>query len=186
MKGGDHAASWDIHHDDGPILHRNKAQLPIASDGNSLCSTRSDSGCEVRALAREAGRSGPDTSVILLWLPGGPPHMETYDMKPDAPSEYRGDFKPIKTNVPGIDVCEHLPQLAKCADKYSLVRSVAHKFAVPVDHDIPSKVIERYKLDVDRTLIRENLRRTPEKRLRALQKMQKVATEVRRAGRSRR
>ena len=67
-----------------------------------------------------------------------------------------------------------------------IVDSVAHKFAVPVDHDIPSKVIERYKLDVDRTLIRENLRRTPEKRLRALQKMQKVATEVRRAGRSRR
>src|SRR5215475_10283261 len=51
----------------------------------------------------------PDTAVILIWLPGGPPHMEMYDMKPDAPAEYRGDFKPIRTNVPGIEVCEHLP-----------------------------------------------------------------------------
>jgi hypothetical protein len=74
-------------------------------------------------------RSDPDTSVILLWLPGGPPHMETYDMKPDAPAEYRGDFRPIKTNVPGIDVCEHLPMHAKVADKFSLVRSIAHNFA---------------------------------------------------------
>ena len=53
--------------------------------------------------------SGPDTAVIFIWLPGGPPHMEMYDMKPDAPAEYRGDFRPIRTNVPGIDVCEHLP-----------------------------------------------------------------------------
>src|SRR5204862_5546595 len=61
--------------------------------------------------------------------PGGPPHQDTFAMTPDAPAEYRGAFKPIRTNVPGIDVCEHLPQLAKCADKYSLIRSVAHKFA---------------------------------------------------------
>ena len=67
----------------------------------------------LRARAREAGRTVPDTSVIFLWLPGGPPHMETYDMKPDAPAEYRGDFRPIRTNVPGIDVCEHLPLHAK-------------------------------------------------------------------------
>jgi hypothetical protein len=50
-------------------------------------------------------------------------------MKPDAPAEYRGAFNPIKTNVPGIDICEHLPQLAKCADKFSIIRSIAHKFA---------------------------------------------------------
>lgn len=55
--------------------------------------------------------------------------METYDMKPDAPEEYRGEFRPIHTNVPGIDVCEHLPLHAKCADKYTLVRSVAHEFS---------------------------------------------------------
>src|SRR6266446_5720146 len=81
-----------------------------------------------RAAARQTGPSVPDTSVILLWLPGGPPHMETYDMKPDAPEEYRGDFRPVHTNVPGIDICEHLPLHAKLADKFTLIRSIAHNF----------------------------------------------------------
>ncbi len=67
-------------------------------------------------LRAKDGTSTPDTSVILIWLPGGPPHMETYDMKPDAPIEYRGDFRPIKTVVPGVDVCEHLPLHAKIAE----------------------------------------------------------------------
>jgi hypothetical protein len=70
-----------------------------------------------------------DTAVILLWLPGGPPHMETYDMKPNAPSEYRGAFKPIRTNVPGIDVCELLPLHATHAHRFSLIRSIHHNFA---------------------------------------------------------
>lgn len=70
-----------------------------------------------------------DPAVIFVWLPGGPPHQDTFDMKPDAPVEYRGAYKPIATNVTGIQICEHLPQLAKVADKYSLIRSVAHKFA---------------------------------------------------------
>jgi hypothetical protein len=83
----------------------------------------------IRATAAESGRGAPDTSVILVWLPGGPPHMETYDMKPDAPVEYRGIFSPIKTNVGGIEVCELLPLHAKCADKYVLIRSVSHEFA---------------------------------------------------------
>jgi hypothetical protein len=84
----------------------------------------------LRAQAPAAQRPvAPDTSVIFIWLPGGPPHMETYDLKPDAPSEYRGDFRPIHTNVPGIDVCELMPLHARCADKYVLVRSVAHTFA---------------------------------------------------------
>jgi hypothetical protein len=82
-----------------------------------------------RAAAKEAGHAVPDTSVIFLWLPGGPPHMETYDMKPDAPSEYRGDFKPIRTRVSGLDVCELLPLHARCADKFALIRSIAHNHA---------------------------------------------------------
>ncbi|MCA8996484.1 MAG: DUF1501 domain-containing protein [Planctomycetaceae bacterium] len=81
-------------------------------------------------MRAEAGQStDPETSVIFIWLPGGPPHMETYDMKPEAPSDYRGDFRPIPTNLPGLDVCELLPMHAQCADKYSIIRSVAHKFA---------------------------------------------------------
>ncbi len=70
-----------------------------------------------------------DPAVIFVWLPGGPPHQDTLDMKPDAPVEFRGAYKPIHTNVPGIDICEHMPQLAKVADKYSVIRSVAHTFS---------------------------------------------------------
>src|SRR5262245_25732245 len=83
----------------------------------------------LRARAREAGRTVPETSVIFLWLPGGPPHMETYDLKPDAPAEYRGDFRPVRTVVPGLDVCEHLPRHARVADRFTLIRSIAHSFA---------------------------------------------------------
>ncbi|MFO0797010.1 MAG: DUF1501 domain-containing protein [Gemmataceae bacterium] len=70
-----------------------------------------------------------DPAVIFVWLPGGPPHQDTFDMKPDAPEEYRGAYRPVRTNVPGIDVCEHLPRLATMADKYALIRSVSHRFA---------------------------------------------------------
>ncbi len=80
-------------------------------------------------LRLTAGQTEPDTSVILIWLPGGPPHMETYDLKPDAPAEYRGEFRPIKTVVPGLDVCELLPLHARVADRFTILRSIAHTFA---------------------------------------------------------
>ena len=83
----------------------------------------------LRADAKHSRQATLDTSVIFIWLPGGPPHMETYDMKPDAPEDYRGIFRPIHTNVSGIDVCELMPMHAKIADKYTLIRSVAHGFA---------------------------------------------------------
>jgi hypothetical protein len=65
-------------------------------------------------------------AVIVLWAHGGPSHLETYDLKPDAPSGTRSLFKPIATNVPGIDICELLPKHARIADKFTLLRSVAH------------------------------------------------------------
>ncbi len=71
--------------------------------------------------------------LICVWLGGGPPHTDMFDMKPDAPAEYRGEFKPIKTNVPGIDVCELMPGLAKHADKYTIIRSVT-TMNKPGDH----------------------------------------------------
>jgi hypothetical protein len=80
-------------------------------------------------LRASDGHTSSDTSVILVWLPGGPPHMETYDLKPDAPAEYRGDFRPVRTVVPGIDICEHLPLHTRVADKFTLIRSIAHNFA---------------------------------------------------------
>src|SRR5262245_17089410 len=79
--------------------------------------------------AAPAGDPTAENAVIFVWLPGGPPHMEMYDLKPDAPAEYRGDFRPIHTNVPGIDISEHLPMHARVADKYTIIRSIAHTFS---------------------------------------------------------
>jgi hypothetical protein len=63
-------------------------------------------------------------AVIMIFLPGGPSHQDMFDLKMDAPSEIRGEFKPISTNVPGIQICEHLPQVAKLMDKMVLIRSI--------------------------------------------------------------
>ena len=68
-------------------------------------------------------------SVILLWQQGGPSHLETYDLKPEAVTDIRGPFNPISTNVPGLDVCELLPMHAKVADKFTLIRSCSHNWA---------------------------------------------------------
>ena len=67
-----------------------------------------------------------DTAVILLWLDGGPSHLDTYDMKPDAPADFRGIWRPIKTNVSGIEFSELFPKQAKVADKFSIIRSLYH------------------------------------------------------------
>lgn len=63
-------------------------------------------------------------AVIMIFLPGGPPHQDMFDLKMEAPSEIRGEFKPIPTRVSGIEICEHLPLLAKCMDKMTLIRSI--------------------------------------------------------------
>ena len=65
-------------------------------------------------------------NAIFVNLTGGPSHIDTFDMKPDAPAEYRGTFNPIKTNVSGIQISEHLPHLAACADKFAIFRGVSH------------------------------------------------------------
>src|SRR2546423_11024869 len=70
-----------------------------------------------------------DFSVILFWANGGPSHLETFDLKPEAPAEIRGPFRPIRTKVPGLHITEHLPILAKMADKFALVRSLHHQRA---------------------------------------------------------
>jgi len=78
----------------------------------------------LRSQSAHAAESSPARSIILLWLWGGPSHLDTFDMKPKAPVEYRGPYAPIPTNVPGIDICELLPQLALRADRYSIIRSL--------------------------------------------------------------
>lgn len=78
------------------------------------------------AAPASAASPRPPANCILIWMDGGPSHIETFDPKPEAPAEVRGEFLPIRTNVPGIEISEHLPQLAKIADKYAIVRSVWH------------------------------------------------------------
>jgi uncharacterized protein (DUF1501 family) len=81
------------------------------------------------AQAGEVREDAKAKSGIFINLNGGPSHLDTFDMKPDAPSEYRGSFNPIKTNVPGVEFCEHLPKLAQCADKFAILRGVTHTLA---------------------------------------------------------
>ncbi|HEY4313567.1 MAG TPA: DUF1501 domain-containing protein [Pirellulales bacterium] len=82
----------------------------------------------LRAKEDSARRGTPrkDTSVILVWMDGGPGHMDMYDMKPEAPPEYRGLWQPIPTNVPGMEISELFPLQAKVADKFSIIRSLHH------------------------------------------------------------
>jgi hypothetical protein len=72
----------------------------------------------------QAAAPAPTKAVILINLPGGPPHIDMYDLKPDAPAEYRGEFRPIQTNVPGFDLCELMVRQAKIADKLAVVRNL--------------------------------------------------------------
>lgn len=76
--------------------------------------------------AQAASKPAKKRAVILIWQAGGPSHIDMYDLKPNAPSEIRGEFKPIATNVPGIQIGEHLPLQAKIMDKLSILRSACH------------------------------------------------------------
>ncbi len=76
---------------------------------------------EVAATTKNA-----ETAIILVWLRGGQSHLDTFDMKPLAMLDYRGPFTPVDTNVPGIQITELYPRLSQCADRYALLRSVAH------------------------------------------------------------
>jgi len=78
----------------------------------------------ILAAEARAGIRASQKAVIMVYLPGGPPHLDMVDLKPDAPAEIRGPYKPIKTNVPGIEVSEHMPRLAKMMDKMVIIRSL--------------------------------------------------------------
>lgn len=78
------------------------------------------------ARGKDPGKQGKTKSVILVNLTGGMSHLDSLDMKPEAPAEIRGEFRPIATAVPGIQICEHLPQLAERMKRWALVRSLSH------------------------------------------------------------
>jgi len=86
----------------------------------------------------EAGANRRASAAIFINLAGGPSHLDTFDLKPDAPAEYRGEFRPIATNVPGMSFCEHMPALARCADKFVLLRGVSHSLT---EHQMGTKYL---------------------------------------------
>jgi hypothetical protein len=114
-----------VHNCSGPVSRRNFLEFgAVAGTGAGLADL-----LRAREAAASGNHSPQDTAVIFVWLAGGPPHMETYDMKPDAPRDYRGEFSPIETNVPGIDVCELLPMHTQVADRFNIIRSIRHDFS---------------------------------------------------------
>jgi len=82
---------------------------------------------QLEALGAVDSSKSKIRNCITLFLVGSPGHLDTWDMKPEAPEDIRGGFKPVNTNVPGIDICEHFPQMAKVMDKVALIRSLHHK-----------------------------------------------------------
>ena len=89
-------------------------------------------------LHAEPGSAPGKRSAIFIFMEGAPSHQDTFDMKPEAPVEIRGEFKPIGTNVDGIQICEHLPLLAQCADRYAILRGITHNVA---DHGLAKKYL---------------------------------------------
>src|SRR5207247_2323908 len=88
--------------------------------------------------AEEDAKAHKDVSLIFVFLHGGLATIDTLDMKPDAPAEFRGEFNPAKTKVPGMELCDLLPKVGQQADKFSLVRSFRHHNSDhgPADHYI--------------------------------------------------
>jgi hypothetical protein len=98
--------------------------------------------------ARAAGANSVPArakSALMIYLPGGPSHLDTYDMKPNAPAEFRGEFKPTRTNVAGVDVCEFFPRQAQMWDKLAVIRSV-----VAVEEHSDSEVMTGYSQAANR------------------------------------
>lgn len=112
----------------GPTQHRSRGPLGrrefLRAGLTGFTSLSLASLYSLRAQAASAGNE--NTSVILVWLRGGASHLDTFDPKPDAPSDYRGPFRPIATKVPSLFISELLPRLSTLADKYALLRSMAH------------------------------------------------------------
>jgi hypothetical protein len=112
----------------GPVRLGRRAFLRVGSLG--LFGLSLPDLLRARARAAEGGGPAPkDTAVVLFYMAGGPSHVDTYDLKPAAPEEYRGEFRETATSVPGIRICEHLPLQARHMDKMAVVRSLTHSNA---------------------------------------------------------
>jgi hypothetical protein len=122
------------------ISRRNFLQIGAFGAGLSLAGM-----LRSRAMA-ETGKGMSSKAAIMIYLPGGPSHMDMYDLKPEAPAEFRGEFKPIATNVSGVQICEHFPMQARMWDKLACIRSL-----VSVDEHSDSLVMTGYSENKNRT-----------------------------------
>jgi hypothetical protein len=122
------------------ISRRNFLQIGAFGAGLSLAGM-------LRQRAQAAnGKGTANKSAIMIYLPGGPSHMDMYDLKPAAPVEFRGEFKPIATNVAGVQICEHFPLQARMWDKLACIRSI-----VSIDEHSDSLVMTGYSEGQNRT-----------------------------------
>src|SRR3954468_20056684 len=108
-------------HCPGPLRRREFLRLGLTGLG-----TLSWPGLLRLRAEAESGAPRADTALLVVWLHGGASHLETYDPKPDAPAEYRGPYRPIETTVPGVRISELLPEHARLAHRFTLLRSLAH------------------------------------------------------------
>jgi len=120
------------------ISRRNFLQIGAFGAGLTLA--------EMLRLRATAGLRSSNKAAIMIYLPGGPPHLDMYDLKPNAPQEFRGEFKPIATNVPGVQICELFPLQARMWDKLAVIRSV-----VSVEEHSDSLVMTGYSESTNRT-----------------------------------
>jgi Protein of unknown function (DUF1501) len=124
------------------VSRRNFLQIGAFGAGLTLADVLRAKAAQDPATTKTSGNK----AAIMIYLPGGPSHMDMWDLKPEAPAEFRGEFKPIATNVPGVQICEHMPLQARMWDKLAVVRSL-----ISVDEHSDSLVMTGYSEQVNRT-----------------------------------
>src|SRR5579871_3932037 len=138
---------WGRHqpHCDG-ITRRNFLQVGAFGSVSLAQMLRSRAFAGTTPAAPAISAASPK-AAIMIYLPGGPSHMDMYDLKPAAPKEFRGEFNPIATNVPGVQICEHMPRQAAMWDKLAVIRSL-----VSVDEHSDSLVMTGYSEQSNRNV----------------------------------
>jgi len=131
-------------HCDG-VNRRNFLQIGAFGAGLTLAGMLEAKARAAKATTGPTPQATSQKSAIMIYLPGGPSHIDMYDLKPEAPAEYRGEFRPIPTNVAGVDICEHFPMQAKMFDKLAVIRSVSS-----VDEHSDSLVMTGYSENTNR------------------------------------
>ena len=111
----------------GPMNRRTWLTLGGLSLGALTSGANPSQSLLANAPRQKGKQANNDFSVILFWANGGPSHLDLFDLKPEAPVEYRGPFKPIRTSVAGMDITETLPRIAQLGDKFTLIRSLHHE-----------------------------------------------------------